>query len=76
MFAAFETIVLVENIPEKNLTKGMVGAIVEIYQTPDLAYEVEFCDWSGRTIALAVLLPNQIKIALKNEIDNYYSRYR
>jgi hypothetical protein len=73
MFAQFDTVVLTENILEKKLTKGMIGAIIEVYKTPDSAYEVEFCDLNGRTIAVVALLPSQIKIASKIEIDDYFS---
>ncbi|WP_414008497.1 DUF4926 domain-containing protein [Veillonella rogosae] len=32
-----------------------MGAIVEVYSNPYEAYEVEFCDTKGKTIALQLL---------------------
>ena len=34
----FEVVVLAEDLPDKGLTKGMVGAIVFIHEKPYLAY--------------------------------------
>ena len=56
----FEVLVLAEDLPDKGLTKGMVGAIVFIHEKPYLAYMVEFVDDEGRTIAMPDLLPEQV----------------
>lgn len=62
-YSIFDTIVLIQDMPEEGLTSGMVGVIVDIYNEPVEAYEVEFCDSNGKTIALLALLPGQINIA-------------
>ena len=50
------------DIPEAGVTKGMQGTIVDVYERPHRAYEVEFCDGEGRTIALATLLPEDVTL--------------
>ena len=65
-YSLFDTIVLIEDIPEDGLVAGMTGAIVDIYSEPTQAYEIEFCDPEGQTLALLALLPEQIR-PLKSE---------
>jgi len=51
-------VALLQEVPELSLVKGQVGTVVE-----DLApgiYEVEFCDDSGRTYAMASLKAKQL----------------
>lgn len=59
-YSLFDVVVLVQDVPEDGLVAGMIGAIVDIYTEPTEAYEVEFCDPEGRTLALLALLPEQI----------------
>jgi hypothetical protein len=47
------TIALLKDIPEKNLFRGDVGAVVS--DLSDTAVEVEFVDKKGRTSVLATL---------------------
>ncbi len=60
-FSLFDVVVLTKDMPEHGLKAGMKGAVVEVHTKPALAYEVEFCDGSGRTIALLALLPDQLE---------------
>jgi hypothetical protein len=56
----FDVVALTKDLPEKGLSCGQVGTIVE-----DLApgvFEVEFSDNEGRTYALATLRGNQLMI--------------
>jgi hypothetical protein len=46
-FKLLDVVVLLEGIPEEGLVAGATGTVVEIYTTPDLAYEIEFCDDCG-----------------------------
>lgn len=55
-----DVVVLAEDLPDEGLTKGMVGAIVMVFETPTLGYLVEFCDEEGRTISMPALLPAQL----------------
>ena len=56
------TIRLIENISSEKLSKGDLGVIVEIFSDPEIAYEVEFCDEKGRTIAQVVLKEHQFEV--------------
>ncbi|MCR9003592.1 DUF4926 domain-containing protein [Rahnella perminowiae] len=57
----YDVVVLVKNMPDKGLTKGMIGTVVDVYSTPSLAYEVEFCDQQGRTIVSLALAPERLQ---------------
>ena len=59
-YSLFDVVALTEDIPENDLTAGMIGAVVDVYSTPTEAYEVEFCDPKGSTIALRAFLPGQL----------------
>jgi hypothetical protein len=56
-----DVVVLRQDIPDEGLRAGMRGTVVDIHYDPCLAYEVEFCDDLGKTIALLALLPVQIE---------------
>ena len=64
VFSLFDTVTLTKDRPDEGLKKGMQGAIIEIYTKPNFAYEVEFCDHKGTTLALVALLPEEIEPAL------------
>ncbi len=57
----FDVVELLADLPEHGLQAGMQGAIVECYG--DDAYEVEFTDRDGATIALCVLTSEQFMVA-------------
>jgi hypothetical protein len=55
-----DVIALLRNIPEKKLLQGQVGTVVE-FLAPS-AYEVEFTDNNGRTLALVALKKEDILV--------------
>ncbi len=57
----FETVVATANMPDHQVLAGDLGTIVEIYHSPDLAYEVEFVNPDGSTRALLTLAPAQLR---------------
>ena len=59
-YSLLEVVKLQQDFPDFSLQKGDIGAIVEVYSKPYEAYEVEFCDTKGKTIALLTLKPEQI----------------
>jgi Domain of unknown function (DUF4926) len=59
----FDVVALTSDLPEEGLTAGAVGTIVEVFHEPNLAYEVEFSDAAGRTLALATLQADQLRPA-------------
>ncbi len=56
-----DTVVVTENFPEEQILSGDIGTVVEIYNQPNLAYEVEFVNPDGSTRALLTLMPNQVR---------------
>ncbi len=60
----FDTVAILEDLPQRNLQRGEVGAVVEIL-APDV-YEVEFCDDEGRTYAMFALRGEQL-VVLHNQ---------
>lgn len=59
-YSLLDVVVLTEDIPEEGLVAGMIGAVVDVHTMPTEAYEVEFCDPQGRTIALRAFQPDQL----------------
>jgi hypothetical protein len=60
-FSMFDVVVLAEDIPSMSLKGGMQGTVIEVHLHPRLAYEVEFCDDNGATIATLSLYPEQLR---------------
>ena len=60
-FSLFDVVILNADLPDEGLVKGMTGAIIDVYSSPSMAYEVEFCDQQGRTIACVALAPEQLQ---------------
>ena len=59
-YSLLEVVKLQQVLHGSNLQKGDIGVIVEVYSNPYEAYEVEFCDTKGKTIALLTLKPEQL----------------
>jgi hypothetical protein len=68
IFSLFDVVTLMQDVPEEALRAGMVGAVIDVYTEPVVAYEVEFCDALGRTIGQLALLPGQLRLATDAEI--------
>ncbi len=60
-----DVIALVEDVPAADVNRGDIGAIVHVYPE-SAAYEVEFCDKDGDTVALVTLLPHQFVVLQKH----------
>jgi hypothetical protein len=61
-FALLDTIVVLHDIPIHDICKNTLGTIVVIHEDPEFAYEVEFTDDSGQTIAQVVLSSEDIAL--------------
>lgn len=61
-FSLFDVVILNADLPEQGLVKGMTGAIIDVYSSPSVAYEVEFSDQQGQTIASLALTPEQLQL--------------
>lgn len=49
------------DLPKHGLSMGAVGAIVAVFNTPEEAYEVEFVDDAGQTVAQVALTSDAIE---------------
>lgn len=67
----FNVIKLLVNLPEHNLYSGVQGAIVECYS--DKAYEVEFINSDGESIALCTLSLQQFIVVWKAKTKTWLS---
>lgn len=56
-----DTVIAATNFPEYKVLAGDLGAVVEVYTAPSLAYEVEFINPDGSTRALLTLAPSQVR---------------
>jgi hypothetical protein len=63
-----DTVALLEDLPEENLWRGQVGAIVDVYNNGE-AFEVEFVDTSGHTYGLLALRAEQIMLLRHESIE-------
>jgi hypothetical protein len=57
----FSTVRVREDMPELGLRRGATGTIIEIFDSPTRAFEVEFTDAQGRTIVQTTLLEDQLE---------------
>jgi len=60
MLAEHSIVVLTRDLPETGLHAGDVGAIVHVYRQ-GTAYEVEFVDGDGTTVALLTLEADDVR---------------
>ncbi len=60
-YSILEVVQLQQDFPNLSLFRGSTGTIVDAYIDPHEAYEVEFCDDRGVTIALLTLKPEQLE---------------
>lgn len=63
MITELQAVVLNKNLPEYGLVSGQVGVVVHVFSRPDTAYEVEFCNHDGETIAMATLHEEDVRLA-------------
>ena len=61
MLAMHQVVRVVRDVPEQGVTRGMVGAVVEIFELPQLAFEVEFVDAEGRTVLQATMTEGDLE---------------
>ena len=66
-FRLLQVVRLVRDLPQEQLRKGMVGTVIEVFESPRVAYEVEFVDGKGRTTAQLALAGDDLEPALEHE---------
>jgi hypothetical protein len=61
MIHEHDCIVLTDDIPNEGLQAGDVGTVVHIHGDA-AGYEVEFATLTGETVAVATVLPSQLRV--------------
>lgn len=67
MIREHDCVVLTQDLPDEGLQTGDIGTVVHIHQK-DAGYEVEFMTLAGETVAIATLLPPQVRPIAKRDI--------
>ena len=62
VFEEHDVVRLVTPVPQHGLAAGATGAVVHAYDDPSEAYEVEFIEPDGNTIALVTVRPDELEL--------------
>jgi len=68
-YKLYQTVQLARDVMKEGLMAGAVGTIVLVHELPYTAYEVEFTDEYGRTLAQVTLLEEELYCAPGNSLD-------
>jgi hypothetical protein len=69
MIREHDCIVLTEDIPAEGMQAGDVGTVVHIHRD-GAAYEVEFITLTGQTVAVATILPSQLRPVSRRDLTH------
>ena len=69
MIREHDCIVLTQDLPSQSLKAGDVGTVVHIH-TNAAAYEVEFMTLTGQTLAVAMVLPAQLRPVSARDVSH------
>ena len=69
MIKEHDCVVLTSDIPDEGLEAGDVGTVVHIHRD-GAAYEVEFLTLTGQTVAVATVLPSQLRPISRRDISH------
>ncbi len=61
MYELLQVVRVLRALPAQAVEAGAIGAIVAVFDAPEPAYEVEFVDSNGRTIAIATLKDHELR---------------
>ena len=61
MFGLLDIVIVTANFPDYQVLAGDLGTVVEIYTTPQIAFEVEFVNPDGSTRSLLTLSTDQVR---------------
>jgi hypothetical protein len=69
MIKEHDCVVLTSDLPAERLEAGDVGTVVHIHGG-GAGYEVEFATLAGQTIAVATVLPSQLRPVSKRDVSH------
>ena len=67
MIREHDCVVLTQDLPDEGLQTGDIGTVIHIHAA-GAGYEVEFMTLAGETVAIATLLPSQLRPIAKRDI--------
>ena len=67
MIQEHDCVVLTQDFPDEGLQTGDIGTVIHIHEV-GAGYEVEFMTLAGETVAIATLLPGQLRPIAKRDI--------
>lgn len=67
MIKEHDWVVLAQELPNDGLQAGDIGTVVHVHQN-GAGFTVEFMTLAGQTVAIATLLPDQIRPVAKRDI--------
>jgi len=72
-FKTYTEVQLTKNLPELGFIEGDVATIIDIIATPDhrKAYCLEFFDAQGKTIEVAIVGEEDIRLPIEHAVVNY-----
>lgn len=69
MIKEHDCIVLTQDLPDEGLQAGDVGTVVHVHRG-GAAYEVEFSTLTGETVAVATVLPFQLRPVGRRDVTH------
>ena len=67
MIREHDCVVLTQDLPDEDLKAGDIGTVVHIHQH-GAGYEVEFMTLTGETVAVATVVPGQLRAVTKRDM--------
>lgn len=67
MINELDNVILTRDLPEHGLSAGDIGTVVLVHRK-GAGYEVEFMTLAGETVAVATLLPSQVRAIAPRDI--------
>ena len=69
MIKEHDSVILTEDLPQEGLIAGDIGTVVHIHEHGS-GYEVEFMTLAGETLAVATLLPSQLRPIARRDVPH------
>jgi hypothetical protein len=69
MINDLDTVVLTRDFPDHDLSRGDIGAVVHCYRSGD-AFEGEFVNGKGETLAVVTIEAKDVRLMNPNEIPH------
>ena len=66
-FAPFDMVRFCKSLDDHGIAEGTRGVVVQVHETPRLAYEVEVTDRDGRTVFLGAVDPEFLEVPTAEE---------